>query len=47
MNIETANMRDKISATLLTDIKTIHKIEEKKLLKYSNLYDKLRKKQDG
>lgn len=43
---ESANMQDKVAAALLTDIKTVNKIEEKKLLKYNNLYDKLRKKQD-
>lgn len=30
----------------MTDLKAVNKIEEKKLLKYNNLYDKLRKKQD-
>ena len=43
---ESANMQEKVAAALLTDIKTVNKIEEKKLLKYNNLYDKLRKKQD-
>jgi len=44
MNVESANLRDKIAATLLTDLKNVNKIEERKLLKYNNLYDKLRKK---
>ena len=44
MNVESTNLRDKIAATLLTDLKNVNKIEERKLLKYNNLYDKLRKK---
>lgn len=44
MNLESANLRDKVAATLLTELKNVNKIEERKLLKYNNLYDKLRKK---
>jgi hypothetical protein len=46
MTVEAANLRDKVAANVLDDIKSVNKIEEKKLLKYNNLYDKLRKKQD-
>jgi hypothetical protein len=43
-NTLSSNLKDKVAASLLTDLKTVNKIEEKKLLKYNNLYDKLRKK---
>lgn len=46
MNVDAANIRDKIAANILDDLKSINKIEEKKLLKYNNIYDKLRKKHD-
>lgn len=37
-------MQDLIGVSLLTDVKSLNKTEQKKLQKYDNLYDRLRKK---
>jgi hypothetical protein len=39
-------MRELIGVSLLTDIASLNKNEQKKLQKYDNLYDRLRKKKN-
>ena len=42
----TQRMNDLLAVSLLSDIKALNKTEQKKLQKYDNLYDRLRKKQN-
>jgi hypothetical protein len=45
--IETPNREAPIKSSFaIADLKDMNKTEEKKLFKYNNLYDKLRKKKD-
>lgn len=39
-------MKELLGVSLLTDLTSFNKTEEKKLQKYNNLYDRLRKKQN-
>ena len=41
-----ADLKNKIAAALIIDLTSINKAEDKKLLKYNNLYDRLRKKKN-